>query len=148
MADAPRWLSASSALLLTRRQTHWSAAPSRWAPGRPWPTYTDRRGVCCHRQTRIGERTRSSAGGLGLEGERAVGAAVILTTIRAPNANAIAERWVGTVRQECLDHLLIAGRRQLGRVLHLYVEHYRGRDRPCGRPPAQIPACAANALGS
>ena len=25
---------------------------------------------------------------------------------------------------------------------------YRGRDRPCGRPPAQIPACAANALGS
>jgi putative transposase len=60
---------------------------------------------------------------------RAVGAQVILTPIQAPNANAVAERWVGTVRQECLDHLLIAGRRQLVRVLHGYVEHYN-RHRP------------------
>ena len=60
---------------------------------------------------------------------RAVGAQVIRTPIQAPNANAVAERWVGTVRQECLDHLLIAGRRQLGRVLHLYVEH-SNRHRP------------------
>jgi hypothetical protein len=41
----------------------------------------------------------------------------------AQNADAVAERWVGTVRQECLDRLLIAGRRQLVRILHLYVEH-------------------------
>src|SRR4030095_6126909 len=60
---------------------------------------------------------------------RAVGAEVILTPIQTPNANAVAERWVGTVRQECLDHLLIAGRRQLLYVLHLYVEHYN-RHRP------------------
>jgi len=60
---------------------------------------------------------------------RAVGSEVILTPMRAPNANAVAERWVGTVRQECLDHLLIAGRRQLVRVLHLYVAHYN-RHRP------------------
>jgi putative transposase len=52
-----------------------------------------------------------------------VGAGVILTPIQAPNANAVAGRWVGTVRQACLDHLLVAGRRQLVRVLHLYVEH-------------------------
>ena len=60
---------------------------------------------------------------------RAVGAEVILTPIQAPNANAVAERWVGTVRRECLDHLLIAGRRQLLRVLRVYVEHYN-RHRP------------------
>jgi putative transposase len=60
---------------------------------------------------------------------RAVGAEVIRTPIQAPNANAVAERWVGTVRRECLDHLLIAGRRQLLRVLHHYVEHYN-RHRP------------------
>jgi putative transposase len=41
---------------------------------------------------------------------RAVGAQVIRTPIQAPNANAVAERWVGTVRRECLDHLLIGGR--------------------------------------
>jgi putative transposase len=39
----------------------------------------------------------------------AVGAKVIRTPIQAPNANAVAERWVGTVRRECLDHLLITG---------------------------------------
>jgi putative transposase len=55
---------------------------------------------------------------------RAIGTGIILTPIQAPNANAVAERWVGTVRRECLDHLLIAGRRQLLRVLHVYVEHY------------------------
>jgi putative transposase len=58
-----------------------------------------------------------------------LGAEVILTPIQAPNANAVAERWIGTVRQECLDHLLIAGRRQLLHVLRVYVELYN-RHRP------------------
>ena len=43
--------------------------------------------------------------------------------------NAYAERWVGTVRRECLDQLLIVGRQQLARVLQSYVEHYN-RHRP------------------
>ena len=60
---------------------------------------------------------------------RAVGTEVIRTPIQAPNANAVAERWVGTVRRECLDHLLITGRRHLLRVLHSYVRHYN-RHRP------------------
>ena len=42
----------------------------------------------------------------------------------APWLNAFAERWVGTVRRDCLDWLLIVSRRQLQRVLHVYVEHY------------------------
>jgi putative transposase len=49
--------------------------------------------------------------------------------IRAPQANAHAERFVRTVRSECLDWLLILGRRHLGRVLHCYIEHYN-RQRP------------------
>jgi putative transposase len=60
---------------------------------------------------------------------RAVDAEVIRTPIQAPNANAFAERWVTTVRRECLDHLLITGRRHLLRVLHSYVRHY-DRHRP------------------
>jgi putative transposase len=52
------------------------------------------------------------------------GTEVIRTPIRAPQANAIAERFVGSVRRECLDWILIFGQRQLERVLRTYVEHY------------------------
>jgi putative transposase len=54
----------------------------------------------------------------------AEGAQIITTPIRAPNANAHAERWVGTVRAECLDWILVRGRRHLERVLREYVTHY------------------------
>ena len=57
---------------------------------------------------------------------RSEGTRVILTPIRAPDANAFAERWVRTVRAECLDWMLILGRRHLDRVLRTYVEHYDG----------------------
>jgi putative transposase len=57
---------------------------------------------------------------------RSEGLEIIRTPIRAPKANAIAERFVGTVRRECLDWALIAGRRHLERVLRVYVNHYNG----------------------
>jgi putative transposase len=49
---------------------------------------------------------------------------IIRTPPRAPRANAIAERFIGTLRRECLDHLLITGPRHLAAVLREYVEHY------------------------
>jgi hypothetical protein len=52
------------------------------------------------------------------------GTQVITTPIQAPNANAYAERWVRTVREECLDWMLIRGRRHLERVLDEYLRHY------------------------
>jgi putative transposase len=48
----------------------------------------------------------------------------VKTPVRAPRANAIAERFVRTVRSECLDWLLILNRRHLERVLRVYVDHY------------------------
>jgi transposase InsO family protein len=55
---------------------------------------------------------------------RSEGIEIIRTAFRAPNANAFAECWVGTVRRDCLDWLLISSRRQLERVLRVYVDHY------------------------
>jgi putative transposase len=52
------------------------------------------------------------------------GAEVLRTPVQAPNANAYAERWVRTVRAECLDWLLIVGRRHLDQILRVYVAHY------------------------
>jgi transposase len=55
---------------------------------------------------------------------RTEGIAVIRTPVQAPNANAFAERWVRTVRNDCLDRILIMGRRHLERVLRAYTNHY------------------------
>jgi Integrase core domain len=55
---------------------------------------------------------------------RSEGINVIHTPVHAPQANAYAERFVRTVRNECLDWLLILGRRHLKHVLRIYVQHY------------------------
>jgi putative transposase len=57
---------------------------------------------------------------------RSEGAEVICTPIRVPLANAFAERFVGTLRRDCLDRILIFGRGHLVSVLRGYVEHYNG----------------------
>ena len=52
------------------------------------------------------------------------GTRVIKTPVRSPRANSYAERFVGTLRRECLDHVLILGERHLGVVLAEYARHY------------------------
>ena len=70
------------------------------------------------------------------------GIRVIKAPVRAPKARAHAERWVGTVRRECLDRLLILGRRQLALVMREYTAHYN-EHRPhrslAQRPPLAPP---------
>lgn len=53
-----------------------------------------------------------------------VGIEILKTPVRSPRANAYSERWVRTVRNECLDLILIVGRRHLERVLAEFVAHY------------------------
>ena len=54
---------------------------------------------------------------------------MVRAPFRAPRARAHAERWVRTVRHECLDWLLIVGERHLERVLDEYAEHYNAARR-------------------
>jgi transposase InsO family protein len=73
-----------------------------------------------------------------------VGIRIVKTPVQAPVANAFAERWVRTVRQECLDHLLIGSRRQLESVLCHYMRHYnqarphRGLDLAVPEPSTEL----------
>jgi putative transposase len=81
------------------------------------------------------------------------GMRVIRTPLKAPNANAHVERWVGSARRECLDRLLIFSRRQLERVLGVYVRHYN-EQRPHraldlqAPQPRTIPPARSEPVGS
>jgi putative transposase len=70
---------------------------------------------------------------------------IVRTPIRAPNANAYAERCVGTLRRECLDRMMFINRRHLQHVLRLYTAHYN-RHTPHRslslQPPDEQPAAA------
>jgi len=68
-----------------------------------------------------------------------IGARVINTPVRAPRANAFAERFVRTVRIECLDWLLVRNERHLERVLVEFVDHYN-EARPHRGIDLEVPA--------
>ena len=49
---------------------------------------------------------------------------IVLTPVQAPNANAYAERFVRSIREECLDRLILFGERRLLRAVDEFVAHY------------------------
>ena len=71
------------------------------------------------------------------------GARIIKTPVRSPRANSLAERYVGTLRRECLDHLLIHSEQHLRRILTEYSRHYnehRPHQSREQRPPRYEPS--------
>lgn len=85
---------------------------------------------------------------------RTEGGRIVKTPIRSPKANAFAERWVRTARRECLDHLLILGRRHLERTLREFVGHYnagrphRGLQLACpSQPTSRTPSGTVGPVG-
>jgi putative transposase len=68
---------------------------------------------------------------------RSEGMRVIRTPVRAPRANTFAERFVGTIRRECMDWILVLGRRHLEAVLREYLAHYNAH-----RPHRGLALCA------
>ena len=70
----------------------------------------------------IRDRDRSYGGDF-VRKAAAIGITAVLTPVRAPKANAIAERVIGAIRRECLDHLILLNERHLRRVLREYVAY-------------------------
>src|SRR2546421_11716045 len=69
------------------------------------------------------------------------GIKVLRTPYRTPRANAVCERFLGSVRRECLDHFLIVQEKQLQRLLKVYVRYYN-QARPHQGLEQRIPASA------
>ena len=68
---------------------------------------------------------------------------VVRTPVRAPRADAVYERFLGSVRRECVDHVLVLGERQLRRALAEYVGHFNH-----ARPHQALDKRTPTALGS
>ena len=74
------------------------------------------------------------------------GTRIIKTPVRSPRANSFAERFAGTLRRECLDHLMIYGERHLQHVLAEYARHYN-EHRPHQSRDQRPPLHEAGAAG-
>jgi len=76
------------------------------------------------------------------------------TSYRSPWQNGVAERFVGTVRQELLDHVIVLNERHLRQLIEPFVASYNadlthlgvGKDSPCGRPVEQRPGATTNVV--
>jgi transposase InsO family protein len=110
-----------------RRIVHWNVTAHPTAPwvwrqilqATPWGTSP--RFLIRDRDRSYGADFVARAAGIGIE--------AVLTPIHAPQANALAERVIGTIRRECLDHLIAVNERHLRRVLREYVAYYNA-ERP------------------
>jgi transposase InsO family protein len=114
---------------VTRSPTdEWAAQQLREAT--PWgegPKYLIR-----DRDAKYGRRFVAVAGGI----------QILKTPVRAPRANSFCERLIGSLRRECLDHMLVINLRQLDRSVQEYVDYYN-HSRPHQGIGQQIPGCLA-----
>ena len=111
-----------------RRQiTHWNVTAH---PTAAWVWQQVSEATPCNTAPRFWIRNRDTSDGRDCVAKTArLGIRTVLTPAQAPRANAIAERVIGTVRRECLDHLIPLGEAHLRRILRDYVAFY-GADRP------------------
>jgi transposase InsO family protein len=111
-----------------------------------FPDETSTRFLIHDNDTIFADRVAEAIDRLGVEPKR--------TAYRSPWQNGTAERWIGTVRRELLDHVIVIDESHLRRLLREYVEYYNAervhtylRDSPGGRPTAHRPSVDARVVG-
>lgn len=110
-----------------RTLVHWNLTAS---PTAAWVWRQVLEATPWGRQPRYLVRDRDAAyGGDFVPRARCLGVETLLTPIRAPRANAVAERVIGTLRRECLDHLIVVNERHLRAILGEFVRFYNA-ERP------------------
>ena len=72
--------------------------------------------LVCDRDTKFTEQFRSMLDSEGVE--------IVQTAVRAPNQNAYAERFVQTIKTECLDQFIVLGEKHFRHIIHEFVAHY------------------------
>jgi transposase InsO family protein len=108
--------------LSTRRVMH--AATTRF-PSQAWVTQQLRNATPFGAAPRFLIRDRDNKFGKALDAlARATGIRIVHTAVRAPNMNAVCERFLGSLRRECLDHVMVLDERHLQRVVAEYVRYY------------------------
>jgi putative transposase len=121
-----------------RRAARRCARPAQLARADPCARQLDRRLRLLHRRDALARpdlcalprRTRHAPRSPCRVHSKERGVEIIRTPFRAPQSNALAERWVGTIRRDCLDWLLISSHRQLERVLRIYLDRYGCKSSP------------------
>jgi transposase InsO family protein len=100
------------------------AATTRF-PSRPWVTQQLRKATPSGAAPRFLIRDRDDKFGIAFDAlARASGIRIVRTAVRAPNMNAICERFLGSLRRECLDHVLVLDERHFQRVVAEYVRYH------------------------
>ena len=110
-----------------RRIEHWNVTAH---PRAAWVWRQVMEATAWSRTPRFWIRDRdTSYGGDFVAKAAGIGITTVLTPVRAPQANSIAERVIGTLRRECFDHVIVWNERHLRRVMREYVQFYND-DRP------------------
>jgi len=115
---------------------------SHWVVQQPceaFPDETAPRSLIYDNDSIFSDRVDESIASFGIEPKR--------TAFRSPWQNGLAERWIGTVKRDLLDHLIVIDEQHLRRLLREYVDYYNNerihtvlRDAPLGRPAEERPS--------
>ena len=99
---------------------------TRW-PTQAWVAQQLREATAWGEGPRFLIRDRDDKFGVEFDRVAAKSIRILRTAVRAPKMNAVCERFLGSVRRECLDHVIILSERQLKKVVNEYVDYFHRR---------------------